>query len=64
MEKRTVLVFEKMGMDITDKDYAGDIGNHRVRARFEDNFLHNWSFVRWFILNNTGVMFENIILKA
>jgi hypothetical protein len=143
MEKRAVLVFKKMGMDITDKDYAGDIGNHRVRAHFEDNgikftvevmstylertiskttglplkrpirtsdvngcyieiiamfdepirgstgrwflhseekaiaeyvnhendqgehdFLHNWSFVRWFILNNTGIMFENIVLKA
>lgn len=27
-----VLKFTKMGMDIDDADYAGDIGNHRIRA--------------------------------
>lgn len=32
------LTFKKMGGDITDKNYAGDIGNHRVRAEFENEF--------------------------
>lgn len=31
------LNFTKMGMDISDKDYTGDIGNHRVRAEFEND---------------------------
>ena len=29
--------FRKMGMDIRDKEYKGDIGNHRIRAEFEYN---------------------------
>jgi hypothetical protein len=142
MEKRDKLTFVKMGGTITDKDYVGDIGNHRVRAFFEDNgvmfiievtstylertmnkitglplkkrirtsesngcrieiittfeepirgctgrwflhseektiaecmnhennndehdFLHNWSFVRWYIVNHTGIMFDVITFE-